>query len=213
MYKVRMSALQPYFAIADGLAALFKPFVEAVVHDLRSDSVAYIANPFSPREAGDPSDMDEVTFAPGVRVIGPYEKVNFDGRRMKSISILLHAQEKGGKDKPIGMLCINADVTEFEAVRRMLQGFLGGVTETASQAGALFHEDWHEKVNRFIAAWTAERSTTVERLDRTARRALIEALHETGGFEGRRAPAYVAKILGVSRATVYNELARVKIAA
>jgi len=208
-----MSALQPYFAIADGLAALFKPFVEAVVHDLRTDTVAYIAHPFSPREAGDPSDMEDVNFAPGVRVIGPYEKVNFDGRRIKSISILLRAQEVGDNGQPIGMLCINADVTEFEAVRRMLQGFLGGVTETASQVGALFHEDWHEKVNRFIAAWTAEHTTTVERLDREGRRALIAALYESGGFEGRRAPAYVAQILGVSRATIYNELARMKTSA
>ena len=156
-----MSSLQPYFAIADGLAALFKPFVEAVVHDLTTDSVAYVAHPFSPREAGDPSDMGDVSFAPGVRVIGPYEKVNWDGRRIKSISILL----RDPKDAAIGMLCINADVTEFDAVRRMLQGFLG-VTETASQVGELFHEDWHEKVNRFVAAWTAERSTTLDRIDR-----------------------------------------------
>jgi D-arginine utilization repressor len=144
-----MSSLTPYFAIADGLAALFKPFVEAVVHDLRTDCVAYVAHPFSPREAGDPSDMEDVTFAEGVQVIGPYEKVNFDGRRIKSISILL----RGEKNKPIGMLCINADVTEFEAVRRMLQGFLG-VSETTTQVSTLFHEDWHEKVNRFVAAWT-----------------------------------------------------------
>jgi predicted transcriptional regulator YheO len=52
----------------------------------------------------------------------------------------------------------------------------------------------------------------VDRLDRAARRALIEDLHATGGFEGRRAPAYVATILGISRATVYNELARLKTA-
>jgi predicted transcriptional regulator YheO len=201
-----MSSLTPYFAIADGLAALFKPFVEAVVHDLRTDCVAYVAHPFSPREAGDPSDMEDVTFAEGVQVIGPYEKVNFDGRRIKSISILL----RGEKNKAIGMLCINADVTEFEAVRRMLQGFLG-VSETTTQVSTLFHEDWHEKVNRFVAAWTAERSTTLDRLDRAGRRALIEALQENGAFEGRRAAAYVAKILGVSRATVYNELARLKI--
>jgi predicted transcriptional regulator YheO len=39
---------------------------------------------------------------------------------------------------------------------------------------------------------------------------LIDARHATGGFDGRRAPAYVASILGVSRATLYNELARLK---
>lgn len=198
-------SLQPYFAVADGLAALFKPFVEAVVHDVRTDSVAYVANPFSPREAGDPSDLREVSFPPDTRIVGPYEKTNWDGRRIKSISVVLRDDEQA----PIGLLCINADVTEFDAARRVLQGFLG-MAEPAPEAPVRFHDDWHEKINQFVAHWTAERATTLDRLDRAGRRALIVALHETGGFEGRRAPAYVAKMLGISRATVYNELARLK---
>jgi predicted transcriptional regulator YheO len=197
--------LAAFFAIADGMAALLSPFVEAVVHDLASDCVAHVANPFSPRGPGDPSDLKDVRFAPGARVIGPYEKINWDGRRLKTISIVL----RDGRGKPIGLLCINADVTEFDAVRRMLQGFLG-VADTTPQVEASFRDDWHEKINRFVAAWAAERNTTLNRLDRDGRRALITALHETGGFEGRRAAAYVATLLGVSRATVYNELALAK---
>ena len=50
-------ALNPYFSVADGLAALFRPFVEVIVHDLKMDAVAHIAQPFSPREIGDPSDL------------------------------------------------------------------------------------------------------------------------------------------------------------
>jgi predicted transcriptional regulator YheO len=199
------SDLAAFFCVADGLAALFQPFVEAVVHNLATDSIIHVAHPFSPREVGDPSDLKEIKFAPDAKVIGPYEKINWDGRRIKSISVVL----RDSAGKAIGLLCINADVTEFDAARRMLQGFLG-VSETSAGVEPAFRDDWHEKINRFIAAWTAERHTTLDRLDRDARRALIAALHETGGFEGRRAPAYVAKILGVSRATVYNELARAK---
>lgn len=200
-------ALRAFFAVADGMAALFQPFVEVVVHDLHTDSVAYVVQPFSPREVGDPSDLRGSPLPPGTRVVGPYEKVNWDGRRIKSISVVL----RDATDAPIGLLCMNADLTEFDAARRMLQGFLG-MAEPVSPAQALFQDDWHEKVNRFVAAWTSERRITVDRLDRAARRALIEDLHATGGFEGRRAPAYVATILGISRATVYNELARLKTA-
>ncbi len=107
------------------------------------------------------------------------------------------------------MLCVNTDVTQFESMRRMLQGFLG-VSEPTGKTRELFKDDWHEKVNRFIAAWATEHSTTIERLNRDERRALIEALHATGGFNSRRAPVYLASILGVSRATLYNELARLK---
>jgi predicted transcriptional regulator YheO len=201
--------LHSYFAVADGIAALFQPFVEAVVHDLHSDSVAYVANPMSPRVAGDPSDLREVKFSANARLVGPYEKTNWDGRRIKSMSVVL--RDLSGD--PIGLLCLNADVTRFDDVRRTLQDFLG-VPQPASglesESEQLFHDDWHEKINRYVASWTAQRGTTLDRLDRPARRELIEALQAIGAFDGRRAPAYVAQMLGISRATVYNELARIK---
>ena len=200
----RPSSLATYFSVADALAALFSPWVEAVVHDLERDTVAHIANPFSPREAGDPSDLKEVHFAPDARVIGPYEKINWDGRRIRAISVVLRDEAS----ELIGMLCVNADVTQFEVMRRTLQGLLG----IAAQPGpdTSFQDDWHERINRFLASWTQQRATTLDRLDRQARRELIGALYQAGGFEGRRSPAYVASVLGVSRATVYNELATLK---
>jgi predicted transcriptional regulator YheO len=166
--------------------------------------VAHIANPFSPREAGDPSDLKEVHFAPQARLIGPYEKINWDGRRIRAISVVL----RDAAAQPIGMLCVNADVTQFEVMRRTLEGFLGVATQPGIETS--FHDDWHEKINRFLASWTAQRATTLDRLDRQTRRELIGALYQAGGFEGRRSPAYVASVLGVSRATVYNELAALK---
>lgn len=205
MRGARSAFLEPYFSVADALAALFSPWVEVVVHDLELDTVAHIANPFSPREAGDPSDMKEVHFAPDARVIGPYEKTNWDGRRIRAISVVL----RDAAAEPVGMLCVNADVTQFEVMRRTLQGLLG-VAEAEGTVATSFHDDWHEKINRFLASWTHQRGTTLDRLDREARRELIGALFQAGGFEGRRSPAYVASVLGVSRATVYNELATLK---
>jgi D-arginine utilization repressor len=199
------SALEAHFAVADGMAALFKPYVEAVVHDIRSDSVAYVANPFSPREPGDPSDIQSLVITERTHLIGPYEKINWDGRRIKSVTIVL----RDTANVPVGLLCINVDVTEFDAVRRTLQAFIG-MAEPAGSAEALFRDDWHEKINQFVAAWMAQHATTVDRLERAGRLALIEALHETGAFEGRRAAAYVAKMLGISRATIYATLARLK---
>jgi predicted transcriptional regulator YheO len=198
------SALASYIPIAEGIAALFAPFVEAVIHDLSANTIVHIANAVSPREVGDPSDLKD-TVAPGAAVIGPYERTNFDGRRLKSITIVL----RQGNDEPIGLLCINTDVTAFESVRRTLQLFLGDV-EPTEQVKAAFHDDWHERINRFVAAWIAEHRTTVERLSKDERREIIQALHEIRGFEGHRAASYVAKMLGVSRATIYNELVRIR---
>ncbi len=197
-------ALEPSFAVADGIAALFAPYVEVVIHDLATESIAYIANPQSRRVPGDPSQLDDVHFAPGQRVIGPYEKTNWDGRRMKCVSIVLRDGENA-----VGLLCINTDVSAFDQIRRALDGFLGAPPQDEN-VRALFVHDWHERINRFITDWCADHNMPISAIDRTARRELIGALQGIGAFEARRAPAYVARILGVSRATVYNELSALR---
>ncbi|MCA0356972.1 MAG: PAS domain-containing protein [Proteobacteria bacterium] len=197
-------SLEPHFAVAQGIAALFAPFVEVVVHDLASESVAHIANPMSRRAPGDPSQLDDVRFSADQHLIGPYEKTNWDGRRMKSISIVLREG-----DAAIGLLCINIDVSAFDQVRRALDGFLGSPPRDEN-VRALFVHDWHERINGFVTQWCADRKLRISDIDRRDRRELIEGLQAMGAFEARRAPAYVARILGVSRATIYNELSALR---
>ena len=197
-------ALAPFFAVADGIALLFAPYAEVVVHDLATEAVVHIANPVSRRRPGDPSQLEDVEFAPDKRVIGPYEKTNWDGRRMKCISVVLNTG-----DTAIGLLCINVDVTQFEQVRLALEGFL--LTRPRTEAvQKLFQQDWHEQTNQFIADWCARNEVHVSSIDRSMRRELIGALKASGLLDQRRAPAYVARILGVSRATIYNELAAIR---
>lgn len=197
-------ALAPFIPVAEGIAALFMPYAEVVVHDLSTGAVAHIANPISRRTPGDPSQLDDIGFTAGQSVIGPYEKTNWDGRRMKCTSSVLY--EDG---TPIGLLCINLDVTQFEQVRRALEGFL--VTKAPGEdVQALFRHDWHERTNDFITTWCAAKNIQIGFIDRSMRRELIGALKDAGLLEQRRAPAYIARILGISRATVYNELAALK---
>lgn len=196
--------LEPSFAVAEGIAALFAPFVEVAVHDLASEAIAYIANPQSRRTPGDPSQLEELNFNPGQKVIGPYEKTNWDGRRMKCVSIVLREGTEA-----IGLMCINVDVSAFDQVRRALDGFLGAPPQDEN-VRALFVHDWHERINRFVTDWCAERRVQISEIDRSSRRELIAGLQGIGAFEARRAPAYVARILGVSRATVYNELGAIR---
>jgi len=74
---------------ADAVAALLAPNAEVIVHDIGSETIQYIANNFSKRDIGDPSNLKEINFVADENVIGPYEKLNFDGRRIKSISIVM----------------------------------------------------------------------------------------------------------------------------
>src|SRR3712207_9037497 len=105
--------LASYAPVCDAIALLFQPYAEVVLHDLSTETVVYLSNPFSKRELGEPSLLHEIDFKPSDVIIGPYEKVNWDGRRIKSVSAVLRAGSKG-----IGILCINVDVSHFHADRK-----------------------------------------------------------------------------------------------
>jgi predicted transcriptional regulator YheO len=47
---------------------------------------------------------------------------------------------------------------------------------------------------------------TLSMLTREHKRVLIEALYEEGAFNGKSAANYVAKVLSMGRATVFNHL-------
>jgi len=105
----------------------------------------------------------------------------------------------------IGLLCINMDVSDFYRMQQSLQFFISP-SNLVDQPEELFKEDWHEKINIFVYSWTKNRGINVETLNRNEKRALIEALSENGAFSAKNAAAYIARILNVSRATVYNHL-------
>ena len=81
-----------YVPIADSFAALLSPHAEVVLHDLETDTVAYIVNPISGRKVGDPSEtaMDE-NISLDLDVMGPYPKISRDLHRMKSTTAVLQS--------------------------------------------------------------------------------------------------------------------------
>ena len=199
--------LERYARVCDGIALLFQPYAEVVLHDVASQTVVYIAGTFSKRVLGEPSLLDQVSFGPGETTIGPYEKVNWDGRRIKSVSVVLTAD--GG---PMGVLCINVDVSHFHGVLDALNALVSVPAQEARHP-LLFKEDWHERINEFVQQWTRSRGLLVTSLTRDQKRELVADLSKQGAFGGRNAAAYISRILGMARATVYNYLNRAAAAA
>ncbi len=197
--------LERIVPVAEAFARLLHPFAEVVVHDLEKDKIELIINPFSRREAGDASFLEkwESAVDPGENVIGPYEKINFDGRRLKSISLVI----RDGTGKATGFLCVNMDISVFENYRDTLQIFLSNSDGSASlKREDFFRDDLHEQINLFVREYCRERNTRLEVLGREDKRELILELYEKGAFNGKNASVYIARILNVSRATVYNYL-------
>ena len=194
--------LASYAPVCDAIALLFRPYAEVVLHDLSTETVVYLSNPFSKRELGEPSLLNEIDFKPSDIIIGPYEKVNWDGRRIKSVSAVLRSHEKA-----IGILCINVDVSHFHAVMQTLNALVS-IPQVPEKPASLFKEDWHERINEYILSWTRERGLSVTDLSRAQKQQLVTDLAGDGAFGGRNAAAYISRILGLGRATVYNYLRR-----
>jgi predicted transcriptional regulator YheO len=192
--------LAGYAPVCDAIALLFRPYAEVVLHDLSTETVVYLSNPFSKRELGEPSLLNEIDFKPSDIIIGPYEKVNWDGRRIKSVSAVLRSHERA-----IGILCINVDVSHFHAVMQTLNALVS-VPQVPEKPASLFKEDWHERINEYIQSWTRERGLSVTEMSRAQKQQLVTDLAGDGAFGGRNAAAYISRILGLGRATVYNYL-------
>ncbi|MEK7913321.1 PAS domain-containing protein [Burkholderia contaminans] len=197
--------LDRYRNIADGIAALFFPYAEVVIHDLTSQSVAYIANNLSKREVGDDSALEEIEGTAIENVIGPYEKINWDGRRMRCVSVLV----PGESVSPVGVMCVNFNVAAFDDVKQVLDLFITGAG-LVRPPEELFKDDWQERINAFLHGWLRERQLALNSLSRERKRELVEALYEEGAFNGKSAANYIANVLDMGRATVYKHLKQMR---
>lgn len=191
--------------LADGIAALLFPFAEVVIHDLQSQTIIHIVNSLSRREVGDATALDDIDFDASESVIGPYEKRNWDGSRMRAISVLL----RDDAGRPVGVACVNLAMSAFEQAHQTLELFVRGVQVTP-QPEKLFRDDWQERILTFLHPWLAKRQLTLGTLTREQKRELVGALYRHGAFEGRSAADYVARLLDMGRATVFNHLKAVR---
>ncbi len=198
--------LENYKAIADSIALLLYPHAEVIVHELHSQTVVHIANNFSRRKLGDDSTIDhELDDVLAGANLGPYEKLNWNGQKIRSISTVL----RNSQGDPEYLMCINLNVSVLEQARVALDAFFQ-MSRLVPQPDSLFRNDWQERINTFLHAWLQERSLSLQTLQMKDKRSLVQALYAEGAFEGRSGADYVANVLSMGRATVYKYLKELK---
>lgn len=195
-------ALARYVSVAKGIVELLKPFVEVVIHDLESGTIAAIFNNFSGRQVGDSShvDQDNEEWKHAPHTFHVYSKFGVEGSKVKSTTSVL----KDDKGKPIGLFCINFDLTQVDTLRRVLDTFS---TTTDLLPKSLFEEDWRERIHIFVHRYLVDNGLKLDSLEREQRQALVGDLYQSGAFEPKSAAEYIATVLKVSRATIYKDLA------
>ena len=196
-----LKAIEPACA---AIAALLHPHGEVVVHELATDTIVAIWNPFSGRAVGDPSLLQELPAHWSEQPMqGPYPKVEVDGRPVSAVSAVV--PDAGGA--PRGLLCVNLDRTPFEDAMRVLGGLFA---PTTAQPPELFERDWRDQIAAGVADYCAELGLPRERLTRAQRVELLRRLEQAGLFATRNAADHTATALGVSRATVYSMLKEIR---
>lgn len=193
--------LSKYISLADAISLLFAPYTEVIVHSLESQEVIYISNNLSKREIGDSSALEEIAFDENEIVIGPYEKLGWDGKKIRSISVVL----RNDGNKPIGLLCINFHLNALDEAKRAIELLLSSEV-LQPQPEKLFKDDWQEGVNIFLNHWLIEQKLTLSMLTQKHKREIVTALYKEGAFEKKSAPNYVANVLSMGRATIFNYL-------
>lgn len=195
-------AIKLYIPTAEAIQRLLHPHAEVVVHDIKLNQIVAIFHPFSKRRVGDSSLFTkEEEMVRLEDCVGPYEKINWDGRKLKSVSSIIRDEN----NKAVGMLCINLDISKLEQFNDLITSFISS-KKLSPQPVPLFKDDWQERVNQYIHTYLIEHHLTLESLNRSEKKELIEHLHKVGAFSAKNAALYIAQIIGVSRATIYNYL-------
>src|SRR5476649_1349485 len=114
-------AIKAFLPTAEAIQRLLHPHAEVVVHDIKQNKIAAIYHPFSKRRVGDASLFTgHEEMATLEDCIGPYEKINWNGKKLKSVSSVIRDNNK----IDVGMLCINLDVSMFEKFNKLISEFI-----------------------------------------------------------------------------------------
>lgn len=191
--------------VATGLAETFAPFSEIVVHDLLDPkhAILKIDNNLSGRKPGDPATelgLARIADPQYPQIIANYANQFADGRQVKSTSIGI----KDSSGQYIAALCINVDLTLFRGLQSAMGKFVA--VDTENNPNETLDPSGTERIHQRIDQFAANLATTPRALKSVERKTLLKVLKQSGLMEKRRGMDIVAQYLGVSRATVYNDI-------
>lgn len=126
------------------------------------------------------------------------------GQVLKSVTIPLRDAE----NHVFGALCINIDISEFWAMGQSIQAMIGANEQAPKPV--TFIDDIDSVIGDVIMEETKLLGRPLNDLSRIERLRLLKALDFRGVFSLQRSIPQIADQLGVSRATLYNDLKQMR---
>lgn len=191
--------------ISAGVAKLFAPHCEVVIHDLRDleRSIIHIEGNISGRKVGGGATdllLTQARTGNTVRDFHNYQTVLGNGRKMKSCTMFLRDEDGAA----YGAFCINLDVGAFAGVHRVLGEFLA--LEADSEVSETLSDDIQGTIHSILRDAVIEVGAELPIMSKEDKIELIGRLEEKGAFQVKRAVPLIAEELGLSRSTIYNYL-------
>lgn len=216
MYK----SLEPYAKLVGFLSAALGDNCEIALHDLTSkdqEIVAISNNPISGREVGAKLSnlslhyLEEKQYLDHDYVMN-YKTVGNDGKLMRAATYFIKEE---GREMPVGMLCINVNISDLEYLTSTIKKILGIKEEKdiefkmdnpveilsspLDEMIDMYVKECLEKMG-FPSYFLAERLNVDEKIK------VVKYLQEKGTFKVKGAIVLVAEKLAVSEPTVYRYL-------
>ena len=207
--------MRPLLPLVQGLAEMFGPDCEVVLHDVGQlpHSIVAIENGHvTGRGVGDvPTDLmlrslrRAAEGGPDVRVY----VTSSDGKVLKSLAVTL----RDAHGDLFGILGLNFDVSGLVQTQRTLAnlaavGRLGG--EALPDAEEIFADDIRDVVAGMIAKILNEMGKTPAAMSRDEKMEVVKRLEEHGAFLVKRSAEQVADALDLSRYTIFSYLKEIR---
>lgn len=205
--------LKSIVPLVDSIAQTLGKNCEVVLHEINGNKKSIIAiknGNITGRSIGSPMldvGIKALTKDDNVDNILNYKNKSSDGRILKSSTTFIRDE----KEKIIGCLCINIDISQFVLAKNALNELV----QTDVNAEVSLEDFDSNSVNdvlvNIVSSIIESTGKPVAYMSKEEKVNVVKKLNEKGAFLIKGAIDYVAKILCVSRYTVYNYLDEIRI--
>lgn len=205
--------LKSMIPMVEGIARTFGKNCEVVLHEI-SDSkksiVAIYNGHVTGRSVGSPMldvGLKAVRKGNDADNILNYRNKSSDGRVLKSSTMFIRNEQ----EEIIGCLCVNIDISEFVVAQKSLEELIQTDTKVEVNMGEFAANNVNDVLMNIVSETLEAFGKPVAYMNKEEKVNIVKKLDEQGAFLIKGAIDYVAKILCVSRYTIYNYLDEIRV--
>ncbi len=205
--------LKSMIPLVEGVGKTFGKNCEVVLHEIKDSNKSIIAiynGHVTGRTVGSPMlDVGIQAIRRGKKAdnILNYKNKSSDGKVLKSSTMFIRDEN----EDIIGCMCININVSEFIVAQKSLEELVQTDTEGDTKIGDFETNNVNDILVNIVTDTLESFGRPVAYMNKEEKVKIVKKLDDQGAFLIKGAIDYVAKILCVSRYTIYNYLDEIRI--